>query len=126
MLATKSVIVMPGPVRGAYINAISVYLRDRTDRAVPAIELAEHLKLLGNHETRRRAVRKLIKQMHEEGIMICADSHPTEGGYWYARDDGEWSRYLDARASQARFKFVAIRTMREAAADRNSGQGRLF
>jgi len=101
-------------------------LQAHLDRPVPAIELAEVLAIPGEHETKRRRVRETIEALRGSGFAICAGRHEGAEGYWIARGDGEWSRYLEARKAQKVFDFVAIRKMRESTRDRISGQGRLF
>ncbi len=60
------------------------------------------------------------------GQRICADYHPTNGGYWIAHNDAEWAFYTARRAAGDRCDFARLRKMREAAGDVRSGQGRLF
>ena len=117
---------MTRPVMGQRMSAVRVYLDRHRDRTVTAIELAEHVQLWGNHETKRRAMRRIVAKLHDDGLRICADCHPTDGGYWLARDAGEWRRYQESLASKARFQFVKNRRMKEAVTDRLSGQRQLF
>ncbi len=80
-----------------------------------------------NGDSRKRPVRSVIKNLRDvEGRQICADCHPRKGGYWLARTGDEWRRYLERRASGARFEFVSLRKMRDASSERNSGQKKLF
>lgn len=102
------------------------YLRRHTGRAILAVELATHLGIGGNHENKRRGVRRIVERLRNDGHRICADCHPTKGGYWLAADVAEWQAYEAARESGARFEFVAVKRMREAATDRSCGQGKLF
>jgi len=102
------------------------YLLRNDGAPVTAAELSGPLQLPGSRETRRRHVRSLVARLHEDGFQVCADCHPTEGGYWLAKDDGEWTRYLATRRAKTRFRFVRDRKMSEAATDRSSGQSTLF
>ena len=118
----RDVFVMTEAVREHRANALLHYLRDNADRAVPAIELALHLQIGGDRESKRRIVRKLIEHMHERGTRICADFSSKSGGYWIARNDREWRDYRVSREIHARFEFVALRKMKTAAMERQSGQ----
>ena len=113
---------MSAPIREARKGQLLRQLQTHRERPIAAIELAKHLGIDGNHETRRRAVRMLIGLLHRDGYAICADCHPTGGGYWLARDDAEWHRYKEARKLGHRCDFVKIRRMAEAARDRCTGQ----
>ena len=103
------------------------YLQGGTNRPVGAEELAAVLQIGGKtRDLRTRPVRALIRELrNQDGHCICADCHPTEGGYWMARSDDEWHRYKEARRSGARYEFVMVRRMAEASRDRRSGQMRL-
>jgi hypothetical protein len=74
------------------------------------------------HEVARRRVREIVASLREDGQRICANGD----GYWIARDDGEWKRYCESRAAQAKFEFVVLRTMKQAANDKRTGQEKLF
>ncbi len=96
------------------------------DRPIPAIELAERLAIEGNHESKRRSIRKLVEKLHAGGYAVCADCHGTEGGYWLARSDKEWHEYKETRQGGARFEFVRARQMAVAARERSDGQQVMF
>lgn len=102
------------------------YLQLHTGRAILAVELATHLGIGGHHENKRRGVRRIVERLRKDGHRICADCHPIKGGYWLAADIAEWQAYEAARESGARFEFVRVRLMREAATDRSCGQKNLF
>jgi hypothetical protein len=106
---------------------IERYLARHDDRAVPAIELAEYaLNCGGNRERKRRTVREAVEAMHRRGQRICADCHPTEGGYWMARSDGEWKEYQEARKQQTRYQFVRLAELHRSANELRSGQKTLW
>jgi len=112
------------------MKACVQYLMAHRDQAATAVEIAQALQIMaegGDVETKRRTVRTIIRLLRDEdGYAICADIHPTEGGYWIARSDQEWRDYKEARKRQARFGFVAVRRMATASQEKRDGQGRLF
>ena len=92
---------------------------------VPARKLAPALEVPGRDtESRRRRVRDVVEAARSKpfGFRICANSE----GYWLARDEHEWAAYEAARETKARFEFVRVRNMRQAAGERTSGQGMLL
>lgn len=92
-----------------------------------AIELADAAGIQGGHENKRRRVREIVAELHELGERICASSGaPEDCGYWLARDDAEWSGYQEARKAHARFEFVVVRDMKQAAGEKSVGQRQLF
>ncbi len=94
------------------------------DREVPAVELASRTGIAAgtSRENRRRKVRLAVDALRRAGHRVCAGND----GYWLAREPGEWSAYLEAVRSGARFRFVAAKRTASAAIDRVSGQGVLF
>ena len=125
---TRSVFAMTRPVREQRKRALLKKLREPPARPLTAIVLAKACQILGSRETRRRAVRKLVEMLREDGHCVCAGKgFDGEGtGYWLARDYGEWDRYRKARRSAAIFEFVTLRKMTEAARERSGRQGKLF
>lgn len=111
---------LPASVR----DALALLERYHDDRPLTAIEIAEALGLAprGNRESKRREVRFVVEDLREVGYRVCA----SDDGYWLARGATEWAAYLEARKTNARFDFVAVRKMTEAARDRAAEQGVLF
>jgi biotin operon repressor len=106
-------------------NAVLALLRRCFDRhPLPARTIAEQCAIaIGTSvENQRRKVRELIKALRDAGHKVCGDNE----GYWLARREGEWSEYLQAVRSGARFAFVRARDMQAAATERQSGQGLLY
>ena len=103
-------------------NRLLANLQD-ANKPITAIDLAERLELEGSRETQRRHVRILVRFLRHVGHKVCADS---QAGYWLARYDGEWTKYLEAVRTRARFEFVSISKMSRAASDLATGQGKLF
>lgn len=101
-----------------------VELLSRAGEPVPARQLAGPLRVPGRAvESKRRRVREVVEAAHDAGHKICANERQ---GYWQARDDSEWAAYKAAREAKARFGFVRVRKMREAAGERTSRQGMLI
>lgn len=126
----RDVFSMTRPVLQQRKAALLGYLRDHRQRPVPAIELAGHLQIGavgGDRETKRRKVRKIVSALRGDGFCVCAGfGAKGEGGYWLAEDDREWREYLEARRMGARFEFVTVLRMSEAARDKSAGQRMLF
>ena len=103
------------------------YLRRNSDRPVPAIELAQMLRIDGDRESKRRALRAVITDLRNDGYRVCAghDEHGN-GGYWLAASHAEWAEYLAAVKAKAKYTFALVRKRQEAVIDRESGQGKLF
>jgi len=90
---------------------------------VSARVLARACNLKGTAERKRRIVREVVRYARDHGGMrICANL----SGYWLARSSLEWGRYLEARKANARFEYVAVRRMKNAATDSMAGQKSLF
>ena len=107
------------------MKACVQYLMAHRDHAVAASEIATALQIMaegGDTEAKRRTVRTIVKLLRDDGYAICADIHPTEGGYWLARNDQEWADYKEARRRKARFGFVAVARMATASQERRDGQ----
>lgn len=118
----------PSPNMVLWMRIALDYLHRHPGRPVSASELANVLNFNGETgDSRKRPVRTVMKFLRDrDGHKICAGCHPTNGGYWLARTGAEWRRYLEDRAKGARFEFVEIRKMRDAAGERDSGQKELF
>lgn len=80
------------------------------------------LGLTGNTEAQRRRIREAVELCRRRGLRVCANAD----GYWLARSNAEWADYKEARKSGARFEFVRIRKMAEAATAATGRQGLLF
>lgn len=93
-------------------------------RPVSAIEIAQKLELdpQRNRESRRRSVRFLADELRGEGHRVCAGND----GYWLARTDGEWHKYLESAKNKLKFGFVKTRERTTASSERATGQGKLF
>lgn len=122
-------------VHRARVDAVLRALLGERGGPLSAVSLAERAGLHYGHETNRRRVREIVAELREQGRRICAgwkgksdDSDGSDGtlGYWLARDDAEWQRYLESRRSNARFEFAIVRAVQRAAGEAASGQGRLF
>jgi len=120
-----SVVVETRCVKQVRKGAMFRHLLSHRDGPTTAVVLAEASQITGTREAVRRHVRRIIELLRADGVRICADCQPN-GGYWVARDDAEWHRYLSARGTRARFAFVRLGAMRTAANDQRNGQGRLF
>ena len=108
-------------------EAILAHLVRHPDRPISAVELADAAGIPGLHETKRRRVRELIRELREQGRRVCAGSgHDTDCGLWLARDDAEWRAYLESRRSMLRFEFAELSRTQRAASERGAGQGTLF
>lgn len=98
-----------------------------TPHPLLAADLAAECGWGGGHENRRRRVREMVAELHEQGTRICASSgRPEDCGYWLARSDAEWAAYQGAKRMHARFEFAKVRRMAEAAGEIATGQGKLF
>ena len=126
---TRSVEAGIPPHKRRHMQVVLRRLRRRRSRPILAIDFARDLKIdvFATADSRKRPVRRAVRTLRNvEGKQICADCHPTKGGYWLARNDTEWRRYRERRARNARFEFVSIRKMRDASSERNSGQKTLY
>lgn len=122
----------PNKLARSQMGKVLAYLAVHCGRIVPAIELAECLisagvlKSDGNHESKKRDIRKIVRMLRDvDGQMICADS-ASNGGYWIARNIGEWHDYTEARKTKARFMFVNIKKTADAVTHRMNQQENLF
>lgn len=118
-------------VHGLRIAALIAALERNRDFGTPhpllAVDLAAACGWGGGHENRRRRVREMVAELHEQGTRICASSgRPEDCGYWLARDDAEWAAWLGSKRMHARFEFAKLRTMATAAGEIAVGQGKLF
>lgn len=114
-------------LRTARKKLLLAALQNNRERPLPAIELAYECGAVGRlHETKRRRVRELIAELHEEGWRICADSHATRGGYWLARGATGWAGYQESAKRKERFNFAAISRRAKAVVDRMNEQKSLF
>jgi biotin operon repressor len=68
-------------------------------RFMTAAEIAEVLRLPGNRETQRRAVRALVEYLRERGSMIIAN---LANGYLLTYDPQVYRDYLDGRQIDAK------------------------
>jgi biotin operon repressor len=118
---------MAAAVKDDRKRRVHEYLVRHGGRAVRAEELSRALGIKGRtRDTRTRPVRETVQQLRDDGIRICADQHPTKGGYWLARNASEWNEYREACKKGLRFAFARDRWRQEKVTDRMSGQGTLF
>ena len=105
-------------------DTLALLQRFFDDRPLTASEIVEALGIAAgwNWEARRREVRELVITLRQAGHRVCA----YHAGYWLARDAAEWAEYLEHRKRGARFEFVTVRQMTEAATDRGNEQRQLF
>jgi len=131
------------------MHAVISKLERNRDEVITGAELATWAGFHCSHETNRRRIREIIAELREQGYRICAGMRRPESrnaetpkrrnartgdegtdaieiGYWIARDATEWAAYLESLRTKARFEFVKLRTMREAATDKGAGQTTLF
>lgn len=92
------------------------------NRFVPASELARRLFLAGSHETQRRHVRAIIKQLRDNGSMIVAT---LWGGYFLTEDTQLWRDYLEGRQIDAK-RILGETHRRKKMITYANGQGALF
>lgn len=97
-------------------------LQDATG-PIPAIALAGRLGFVGDRETKRRKVRRVILRIRLWGHRVCAS---LANGYWLARNDTEWREYREAVTRKLCFRFKDLNDQKRAAAERVTRQGRLF
>lgn len=90
---------------------------------VLAISIAEQIGIFGDHELKRRVVRKMVKHLRDEcGERIVGD---FLAGYKIADTDKEWQQYLDMRQFGAR-KTLAVTHRQLKMVTDGRGQGLLF
>lgn len=95
-------------------------LKQATEPMVAA-EIARRLGIGGSHETRRRYVREIIRELREGGSKIIAT---IQDGYWLTEDEGLWLAYNEHRAIDA--KQILGETGRRKRMIDGHGQGKLF
>ncbi|MGD0077065.1 MAG: hypothetical protein ABSB91_00405 [Sedimentisphaerales bacterium] len=93
----------------------------RADKFMTAAEIAVHLGIAGCHESQRRHIRALVKQLRDNGEMIVANSRD---GYYLTADIEKWKAYNEGRAIDAKEMLAEI-SLRKKFIDK-TGQGILF
>jgi biotin operon repressor len=93
----------------------------RADKFMTAAEIAVHLGIAGCHESQRRHIRALVKELRDQGEMIIANNWD---GYWLTKDLKIWDDYVNHRAIEAKTMLAEV-SQRKKFIDRN-GQGILF
>lgn len=91
-------------------------------RFVPAIEIARRIGLDGSHETLRRRVRAIVKELREAGEWIVGKN--PDGCYW-TEDRSLWTDYQEGRKIDAR-RILGEAHRRQRMATDAAGQGLLF
>ena len=94
----------------------------RADKFMTAAEIAAHLGIGGEHETQRRHIRALVKELRDNGSMIVAN---TLDGYWLTQDAELWKTYVEHRAIDARVMLAEV-SRRKKSLETRKGQGFLF
>ena len=85
-------------------------------------EIAAHLGIGGGHETQRRHIRALVKELRDNGSMIIANNAE---GYWLTDDVQKWKDYNEHRAIDAKVMLAEVSRRKKSLAERK-GQGFLF
>ncbi|HOT73759.1 MAG TPA: hypothetical protein PLX18_11460 [Anaerohalosphaeraceae bacterium] len=97
-------------------------LLSRAAGPMTAIQIAERLGLGGSHETKRRQVRAIIKQLREEGEWIVSTNWD---GYWLTEDAAVWRKFLEQEKIEAKQLIGEVQRRQKMITDR-FGQGYLF
>lgn len=93
------------------------------DKFMTAAEIAARLGIGGNHETQRRHIRAIVKELRDNhGSMIVAN---TRDGYWLTQDVNIWKDYINHIAIDAKVMLAEVSNRRKMLAGSN-GQGVLF
>jgi len=94
----------------------------RADKFMTAAEIAVHLGIAGCHESQRRHIRALVKELRDQdGEMIVANNRD---GYWLTKDLKIWADYVEHRAIDAKTMLAEV-SSRKKIIDK-TGQGILF
>ena len=94
----------------------------QAERFMTAAEIACQLGIGGEHETQRRHIRAIVKQLRDNGSMIVAN---TQDGYWLTQDPKIWQDYNEHRAIDAKVMLAEVSRRKKMLADKK-GQGLLF
>jgi biotin operon repressor len=94
----------------------------RADKFMTAAEIAGRLGIGGEHETQRRHIRALIKELRDNGSMIIAN---TMDGYWLTDDLVIWQDYINKRAIDAKVMLAEVSRRKKSLSEKR-GQGFLF
>jgi biotin operon repressor len=94
----------------------------RAEKFMTAAEIAAHLGIAGGHETQRRHIRAIVKQLRDSGSMIIANN---ADGYWLTDDTIKWQDYINHRAIDAKVMLTEVSHRKRMLAD-TRGQGMLF
>jgi biotin operon repressor len=88
-----------------------------------AAEIAARLGISGNHETQRRHIRAIVKELRDNhGSMIVAN---TRDGYWLTTDVTIWQDYNNHIAIDAKVMLAEVGNRKKMLAGKK-GQGMLF
>jgi len=89
---------------------------------IVAAKLADKIGLTGSHETKRRHIRAIVKQLRDKGSMIVAVG---SSGYFLTEDEDTWKQYLEDRSIDAK-RILGESHKRKKAITDNKGQHLLF
>ena len=92
------------------------------EKFMTAAEIATHLGIGGAHETQRRHIRAIVKQLRDGGSMIIANN---ADGYWLTEDADIFWAYMQKRAIDAKVILAEVSSRKKMLADKK-GQGMLF
>jgi len=92
------------------------------DKFMTAAEIATRLRIDGEHETKRRHIRAIVKQLRDDGSMIVAN---TRDGYWLTTDTKIWQDYNNNIAIDAKVMLAEVGNRKRMLAG-TKGQGMLF
>lgn len=93
------------------------------DKFMTAIEIAARLGIGGLHESQRRHIRAIVKELRDNhGSMIVAN---TRDGYWLTTDVKIWQDYNNHIAIDAKVMLAEVGNRKKMLAD-SQGQGTLF
>jgi biotin operon repressor len=94
----------------------------RAEKFMTAAEIAARLGIAGSHETQRRHIRALVKELRDNGSMIIANNAE---GYWLTNDEAKWRDYVEHRAIDAKVILAEVSRRKQMLAD-TKDQGMLF
>jgi len=102
--------------------AACLALLRHADAPLRAAAIADHLGIVGSHETKRRRVREAVDALRGDGAWIVAD---TVQGYWLTADPAVWKSWDENRRIDAKAILAESHKRRKMIADAAS-QGLLF
>lgn len=112
---------MPFTTSSQQKKAVLVLLQN-SDKPLIAVDIADKVGIKGEHESKRRKVRALVKELRDEGIMIVAN---IDNGYWLTDEAAIWRDYNEGNKIDALKILTETNKRKKMLADKN-GQGLLF